>query len=166
MDKGTFAALLAAAALASCASGSSSHGAKPGRVGGPVPKWSLPSASGSTLSSQQFAGKPLYINFFATWCPPCNAEAPDINALQKKYASQGLQVVGVDEAEDTSKAQSFVKKFGLVYPAVADDGSLEDAFLVNGLPVHVFVARNGTIKQIRVGEMNASQIEASIRSIL
>lgn len=158
-------ALVLAAGLAGCAS--AHHGAgTPGRVGGPQPKWSLPSTAGSQLTNTSFAGKPVYMNFFATWCPPCNAEAPDVNAMQKKYGAQGLQVVGVDEAESMEKARSFVKEHDLVFPAVADDGTLEDAFLVNGLPVHVFIARNGTIQMIHAGEMSRAEIESAVRSLL
>jgi thiol-disulfide isomerase/thioredoxin len=157
--------LVLAAALAGCAS--SNHGTgTPGRVGGPEPKWTLPTASGTTLTSKTFSGKPVYLNFFATWCPPCNEEAPAVNAMQKKYAAQGLQVIGVDEAENAAKARSFVKEHGLIYPAVVDDGTLEDAFLVNGLPLHVFIARNGTIQMIHPGEMSREQIESAVRSLL
>lgn len=158
-------ALVLAAAFAGCSS--ANHGAgTPGRVGGPQPKWSLPATTGAQLSNTSFAGKPVYMNFFATWCPPCNEEAPDVNAMQKKYAAQGLQVVGVDEAESMEKARAFVKSHSLVFPAVADDGTLEDAFLVNGLPVHVFIARNGTIRMIHAGEMSRAQIESAVRSVL
>lgn len=113
-----------------------------------------------------FKGQPVYLNFFATWCPPCNDEAPGVNALQKKYAASGLRVIGIDELEDAKRAQSFVRKFGLTYPAVIDDGTLEDAYAVNGLPVHVFISRDGIIRQIKAGEMNKAQIEQSIRALL
>ncbi|HET7814677.1 MAG TPA: TlpA disulfide reductase family protein [Candidatus Baltobacteraceae bacterium] len=160
----TAVALVLTAALGGCAAHSGA--ARPGRVGGPVPKWSLQSTTGAHLTDASFAGKPVYMNFFATWCPPCNEEAPDVNAMQKKYAAQGLQVVGVDEAESMEKARSFMKAHRLDFPAVADDGTLEDAFLVNGLPVHVFIARNGTIQMIHAGEMSREQIEAAVRSVL
>jgi len=158
------AAAAAALILAGCAA--HTNAPKTARVGQRAPQWTLPTASGSRLSMSAFAGKPVYLNFFATWCPPCNAEAPDVNELQKKYASSDLRVVGIDELESAKQAQSFVKKYGLVYPAVVDDGTLEGAYLVNGLPVHVFIARDGTIKKIFAGEMNKAQIEASIRAVL
>ena len=150
--------------LAACAS--CSGGSKTARVGRPAPQWTQATADGHTLSMQSLTGKPVYLNFFATWCPPCNVEAPDVNALQKKYAAQGLQVVGIDELENADKARSFIAKYALVYPAVVDDGALESAYLVNGLPVHVFISRDGIVRQIKVGEMNKAQIERSIRALL
>lgn len=157
-------ALVLSGILAGCAS---HHAAgTPGRVGGPEPKWSLPTTTGEKLTQKSFAGKPVYLNFFATWCPPCNEEAPDVNAMEKKYGAQGLQVVGVDEAENVDKARTFVKEHNLVFPAVVDDGTLEDAFLVNGLPLHVFIGRDGVIQMIHPGEMSRAQIESAVRSLL
>ncbi len=111
-------------------------------------------------------GKPVYLNFFATWCPPCNEEAPSINALQKRYAADGLQIVGVDELENASKAAQFVRKYALIYPAVVDDGTLQTQYDVNGLPVHVFIDRKGVVRKIVPGEMSESQIAAAIQGIL
>ncbi len=159
------AALAAAtiAVLAACAGGAPSKLAK---VGSPAPDWTMPLSSGGNLSLASLKGKPVYLNFFATWCGPCNSEAPAINALQKKYAARGLHVVGVDELEGAKKAQAFRKKYALIYPAVVDSGVLQTQYSVNGLPVHVFITRDGTVQRIRVGEMTTPEIEAAIRSIL
>lgn len=159
----------AAAALALTLAACSSAGHAPSKVahvGEPAPSWTQPTASGGTLSLSALRGKPVYLNFFATWCPPCNEEAPDINALQKRYAPRGLQVVGVDELENAKKAAQFVRKYGLGYPAVVDDGTLGDQYRVNGLPVHVFIDRGGVVRKIVVGEMSKTQIAAAIEAIL
>ena len=165
--RATITMLLAALVLSAC----STHAAGPGasslaRVGQPAPNWTQPTASGEKLSLDSLHGKPVYLNFFATWCPPCNEEAPDVNALQKQFAHQGLRVVGVDELEDAKKAKQFVEKFGLVYPAVVDDGTLQTQYNINGLPVHVFINRQGVIKKNKVGEMSKAEIAASIKAIL
>lgn len=159
------AAVCAAAAVSACSAGAHT-GSQSAAVGRLAPSWSEPTSSGAKISMDSLRGKPVYLNFFATWCPPCNEEAPDINALQKKYAKQGLQVVGVDELENAKKAESFVRKYALVYPAVVDDGTVGDPYAVNGLPVHVFITRSGVIKKIFTGEMSKAQIESDIRSIL
>lgn len=165
--RATFAMLLAALAFSGCSvrvGGSGASGVA--RVGRPAPDWTQSTANGSKLTLSSLRGKAVYLNFFATWCPPCNDEAPGINTLQRKYANDGLRVVGVDELENQKKAASFVRKFGLVYPAVVDDGTLESQYEVNGLPVHVFIDRTGVVKRIVVGEMSQSQITIAIRSIL
>jgi cytochrome c biogenesis protein CcmG/thiol:disulfide interchange protein DsbE len=162
-----FTMLLAALALGACSTHAGASGASStARIGQPAPNWTQPTASGTKLSLASLRGKPVYLNFFATWCPPCNEEAPDVNALQKQFAPRGLQVVGVDELENAKKAKQFVEKYALVYPAVVDDGTLNSQYNVNGLPVHVFIDRSGVIRKIKVGEMSKAEIAASIRAIL
>ena len=134
--------------------------------GVPAPAWSDPLSSGGMFASASLAGKPVYLNFFASWCPPCNAEAPSINVLYKKYRARGLQVVGVDVLENAAKAQGFRDKYHLAYPVVVDSGQLRKAYNVNGLPVQVFIGSDGTIRQIVIGEMEPAAINAAIKSIL
>lgn len=157
-------AVLTACSAAANSSTSSSAGVA--RVGHPAPSWTEPTSSGSRLSFSSLQGKPVYLNFFATWCGPCNEEAPDINALQKQFASRGLQTIGIDELENAEKAAQFTQKFGLVYPAVIDEGTLQGEYAINGLPVHVFIDRHGVIRKMVAGEMSKAEIAAAIRSIL
>lgn len=152
-------------ALSACSAAATS-GTRFAAVGRIAPDWSEPTSTGARLSMGALRGKPVYLNFFATWCPPCNEEAPDVNALQKQYGALGLQTVGVDELENAKKAAQFVHKFGLVYPAIVDDGALQSQFNVNGLPVHVFIDRKGVIRKIVTGEMTKSEISAAIKTIL
>jgi peroxiredoxin len=165
-------ALLAAAALATLAacSGHSSAGcaqdAATGKIGCPAPAFTEPTADGGTLALTSLKGKPVYLNFFATWCPPCNAEAPTINALQEKYAARGLHVVGVDVLENAAAARKFRDGHHLIYPALVDSGTLRDQYDVNGLPVHVFIDRTGVVKNIVVGELTPADMDENIRRIL
>jgi thiol-disulfide isomerase/thioredoxin len=108
----------------------------------------------------------VYLNFFATWCPPCNEEAPAINALQRQYAASGLQVVGVDVLENAKKAAQFRREHQLLYPAVVDEGTLRDQYNVNGLPVHVFIDRQGIVRKIVVGELSAADMRTDVERIL
>ncbi len=159
--------LLGALVLSACSTHATGSGASSvARIGQPAPQWTQKTASGDSLSLASLRGKPVYLNFFATWCPPCNEEAPDVNALQKQYAANGLQTVGVDELENSKKAQQFVKKYGLVYPAVVDDGTLQSQYSVNGLPVHVFIDRKGIVRKIVVGEMSKTAIDSALKTIL
>jgi peroxiredoxin len=136
------------------------------RVGEPAPNWSEPTAPGGSLSLASLRGKVVYLNFFATWCPPCNEEAPAIDALQREFGSKGLQVVGVDVLENAGKAASFRKQHNLSYPAVVDDGTLRDEYQVNGLPVHVFIDRSGVVRKIVVGELSAGDMRANVLRLL
>ncbi len=164
------AALLAA--LAGCGRGTGTRGGSPpgassiAEVGQNAPRFSDPLSTGGTLDSASLRGKPVYLNFFASWCPPCNEEAPTINALQKEFSKDGLLVIGVDELENAADANEFREKYGLVYPIVVDSGELEDQYGVYGLPVHVFIERDGVVKEIETGEMTRPEIERAIKSIL
>lgn len=165
MTKSRVAILLALTLLGGCAGHAAGGG--PARVGSPAPNWNEPTASGSALSLRSLRGKVVYLNFFATWCPPCNDEAPALNALQKRYAARGLQIVGVDELESAAKARSFVAKYGLVYPAVVDNGTLQAQYgIYDGLPVHVFIGRHGVVRRIVTGEMTGKEMADEVRLLL
>jgi cytochrome c biogenesis protein CcmG/thiol:disulfide interchange protein DsbE len=137
------------------------------RVGQPAPAISLPTVDGNTLTLASLRGKPVYLNFYATWCPPCNDEAPVIGKLSTKYKARGLTVLGVDELENPVKAKQFLTDHHLPYTAVVDaDGVAGKDYGAIGLPVHVFIDRSGIVKTFRQGEMNPDEIETAIKGIL
>jgi cytochrome c biogenesis protein CcmG/thiol:disulfide interchange protein DsbE len=137
------------------------------QMGKPAPDFTLPTIGGKTLSLASLRGKPVYLNFFASWCPPCNEEAPSIGKLSDKYKAKGLNVIGVDELESADKGQGFLTKHHLTYTAVVDaDGKMGHDYGTLGLPVHVFIDRAGNVKLLRNGEMTPAEIEDAIKSIL
>jgi cytochrome c biogenesis protein CcmG/thiol:disulfide interchange protein DsbE len=134
--------------------------------GDAAPAFTLPRLSGGTLAFSSLRGKPVYLSFFATWCAPCNDEAPSIVSLENKYRSRGLVVLGVDEQESVAKTKTFTSKYHIPFKVVIDDGPMGKDYGVLALPVHVFVGRNGKIDTYRLGEMSPSEIEAAIKKIL
>jgi cytochrome c biogenesis protein CcmG/thiol:disulfide interchange protein DsbE len=138
------------------------------QVGKPAPALNVPSIDGKTVALDRLRGKPVYLNFFANWCGPCNAEAPSIRDLRLKYAKRGLTVVGVDELDPPGQAAAFVKKYQAPYEVVGidDSGSAGRSFGAIAMPVHVFIDKNGIVRTFRIGEMNAAQIETAIKGIL
>ena len=112
------------------------------RAGGHVARFVRGSASASGYEGQliapgdfavaDYAGKPLVVNLFGSWCPPCNAEAPDLGTFAKE--NPGAQVVGI-ACEDTQEAaEGFMTQYGLTYPMVLDDGSLVSEFGITAYP--------------------------------
>jgi cytochrome c biogenesis protein CcmG, thiol:disulfide interchange protein DsbE len=168
------AAIVVVALLAGCGGGSGSHNGaaqdaqapQVAHIGSPAPDWSEPEAGGGTLALSSLKGKAVYLNFFASWCPPCNEEAPAINALQKKYGPRGLQVVGVDVLENEASAEKFRNEHRLLYPALVDSGTLRDQYDINGLPVHVFIDRSGVVKNIVVGELSPAEMDENVQRII
>ncbi len=161
-------AIAVACSTAACGRQGADSTASPqtARVGSPAPNWSEASVPGPRLSLASLRGKAIYLNFFATWCPPCNEEAPSIDALARTYASRGLQVVGVDVLENGRKAAAFRSEHRLTYPVVVDQGDLRDQYQVNGLPVHVFIDRSGIVRKIVVGELSPAAMRANVDRML
>ena len=136
------------------------------RPGDAAPAFSIPSARGGALSFAAYHGKPVYLNFFASWCDPCNQEAPVILSLSQKYRAKGLIVVGIDELEDAQKALGFAKKYHWPFPIGLDGGDLERSYGIIALPVHVFIGRDGKVSTYRLGQMQPGDIEDAIKKIL
>ena len=138
------------------------------QVGKPPPAFSLPSPNGKPVALDGLRGRPLYVNFFASWCGPCNAEAPAIGKLRAQYAKRGLRVLGIDELDRPGEAQVFQRKFGNPYSIVAidEDGAIGKKYGAIGMPVHVFIDRRGVVTTFRVGEMSAVEIETAIKDSL
>jgi cytochrome c biogenesis protein CcmG, thiol:disulfide interchange protein DsbE len=136
--------------------------------GQPAPALSLPSPDGKKIDLASLRGKPVYVNFFASWCGPCNEEAPSIGKLRAKYAQRGLQVVGIDELDAPGQAAAFQKRYANPYSLVGidDSGVTGRSFGAVAMPVHIFIDRNGTVRTYRIGEMNPAQIEAAIKGVL
>lgn len=136
------------------------------RVGQPAPDWTQALIPNGTLSLRSLRGKVVYLNFFATWCPPCNEEAPWIAQLQQRLGARGLQVVGVDVLESAAKGEQFRTQHRLDYPIVSDDGGIRDQYQINGLPVHAFIDRKGVVRSIVVGELSAAAMQAHVEPLL
>jgi thiol-disulfide isomerase/thioredoxin len=119
---------------------------------------------GQTISTASLSGKVTIINFWATWCPPCRAEIPDLVALQEKYRDQ-VQVIGISQDEESA---DFVKRFAAAqhinYPIVMSTPELERIFAgVYALPTSFIVDREGRIVQKHVGLLNPVTTEFEAR---
>jgi cytochrome c biogenesis protein CcmG, thiol:disulfide interchange protein DsbE len=135
--------------------------AAPPKTGAPAPAFSLPViANGNgSLSLQSLRGHAIYLNFFASWCVPCKQEVPYIGKLSKEYAKHNVVVVGVDELEPADKAKQFAVQYHLPYRVTIDDnGDVGGSYGLIGLPLHVFIERNGTVAAYKVGEISEQQL--------
>jgi peroxiredoxin len=133
-----------------------------------APDFTLTALDGKTMKLSDLRGKAVLLNFWATWCEPCKVEMPWFVDLQNKYASQGLQVVGVamDDASP-SEISSFAKKLGVNYPVLI--GKEEVGAQYGGieyLPSTFYITRDGKILDHVFGLVSKSEIETNIQKAL
>lgn len=137
------------------------------RVGYLAPDFELKDYQGSPVKLSDFKGKPVFINFWATWCPPCRAEMPEIEAAYRKYKSQGLVVLGIDAREDNSTVGKYVADGGYSWTMLMDyNGDTIATYGVAAFPTSFFVDREGFIRFSQVGGMDKRGLEDRLAKIL
>lgn len=134
-------------------------------AGGKAPAFSLTSTDGSRVSLASLAGKPLVINFWATYCPPCRAEMP---LLQKRAGPQsGVQLVLIDEGDSRQAARDFLDSLGIHQVALLDsDLSVGRAYGAIALPTTVFVRADGTIAARHIGQLDDGVLATQISNLV
>ena len=144
---------------------------RPGGVGGSQAITLTAAASGPPPRVDQpapdFRGQPVWINFWATWCPPCRAENPDIQEVYEANKGDGLVVLALDIGEDTNTVRGYVKRTSLTY-TVGLDQSTEIAarYRIVGIPTHFFVDRDGVLREWRIGSMSKKTMEKKVAEIM
>jgi thiol-disulfide isomerase/thioredoxin len=135
---------------------------------GPAPDFALQSLEGQTMKLSDFRGKAVLLNFWATWCAPCKIEMPWFVELQKQYASQGLQIIGVamDDAS-TKDIADFAKEMGVNYPVLLGKEAVGEAYGgVQFLPENFYIDRSGKIVDRAFGLKGRAEIEDEIKKIV
>ena len=147
-------------------------GMTPKLQGKAAPAFSLVDLSGKKVALADFKGKPVLINFWATWCGPCKIEMPWFEEFNKKYAGQGLVILGV-AADDASKTliTSTSQKLGVTYPILLKDDKVEDAYGgVSYLPESFYVDKTGKVMLETAGLNDDAggkdEIEANIKKLI
>jgi DsbE subfamily thiol:disulfide oxidoreductase len=138
-------------------------------VGAAAPAFTSKTLDGASVQLSQYRGKPVLLNFWATWCAPCKDEMPLIQHASSTYKTQGLTVLAVNyqETNRTSMA-AFMRNVGARFPAVFDPaGQIASEYGVNvGLPVSIFIDRSGKVSFIQVGQMSNAVLQQHLQPIL
>jgi cytochrome c biogenesis protein CcmG/thiol:disulfide interchange protein DsbE len=136
-------------------------------VNRPAPDFSLTTFKGTTISLEDLRGKPVVINFWASWCPPCRIEAPLIERTWRAYKNRGLIFLGINIQDRKEDALNYIREFDITYPNGPDPtGEISIDYGVSGLPVTFFVSRNGEVARRWVGAIEKSVLISSIQEIM
>lgn len=125
------------------------------QVGSVAPDFELRDINtGKTVTLSQLRGRPVWVNFWATWCPPCAQELPEMQKLYDRYRDSDLALLGVDVQENEEAVREFTKgKFDWTF-LLDTDGKVVDRYLVGGLPTHFFIDKQGIIRAIYLGALS------------
>jgi cytochrome c biogenesis protein CcmG, thiol:disulfide interchange protein DsbE len=144
---------------------------------GSAPTFEIKTFEGETIRLADLRGKPVVVNFWASWCVPCRDEAPALQAMWEKYREQGLVVLGVDYVDTESEAKKFIAEFGQTYPNGPDVGTqISSKYKITGVPETYFITRDGKILQGKdatgralgnyIGPVPARVLEERIQKLL
>jgi thiol-disulfide isomerase/thioredoxin len=132
-----------------------------------APGFALTDLNGQSLTLAQFQGKVVLLNFWATWCAPCQVEMPVFAAWQRKYGPQGLQVIGISMDDEAGPARSLAARLKLNYPVAMGDERLGARYGgVLGLPLTLLIDRNGIVRARFQGETDLKPIERQVAALL
>ena len=137
------------------------------KVGAVPPDFSGVTADGTPISLSDYAGKPVWLTFGASWCPDCRVEAPDIEAAYQANKDKGLAVVGVFISESAADIAGYASRAGLSFPITVDQQeAIAAAYRTMGVPTHFFIGPDGKVREVRIGALSKDDMARSIAAIM
>lgn len=129
--------------------------------------FTLPKLGGGEVTLSSYFGQAIFLNFWATWCPPCREEMPAMQRVYDRYRQDGLVILAINFQEDAETVQAFVDELGLTFPVLLDrNGEVTMLYQVIGLPTSYFINREGRIHRIRIGAMTEDFMVQTVEEIL
>lgn len=139
-------------------------------IGHPAPDFTVSlwtSGASQKLHLADLKGKPVVLNFWASWCDNCQLEMPALEQAAKQYQAQGVVFVGLAYDDTAAHGKPFLQKYGVTYPCGPDsDGSISVNYGVTGVPETVFIGRDGRIVSHTAGGLDASWIDGGVQGIV
>jgi thiol-disulfide isomerase/thioredoxin len=139
-------------------------------VGQPAPQFTLPTLQQDKPTAlKQYAGKVIYLDFWASWCAPCRTSFPLLNKMHEKLKAQGFEVVGINLDEDKANAEKFLKEFPVSFTVLRDaKGEWSDKFVVESMPTSFIIDKQGVVQNIHHGFASADikELEEKVTQLL
>ena len=163
MHKRLLLVVLLAVFILGCSKGDSGQG-----LSGGAPDFTLPAVDGSMVSMSDYSGKVILVDFWATWCPPCQEMIPVLSKLHKKYSDKGLVILGVSLDKDgLGVLGTFVHENMIPYKVVMGDNRISNAFGgVSSIPTLYMVDREGRLVRKLTGYHSYNQLEEQVKKYL
>lgn len=138
-------------------------------VGSLAPDFSLTAIDGQSVTLRDFTageGRPVVLNFWATWCPPCRVEMPYFENVNTLYDGR-IAVLGLNQAESAATIGDYARQHGLTYPLLVDeDMRVNNLYGVLNLPTTIFIDRNGVVREVLIGTISQGVLEDRIKNLL
>ena len=136
-------------------------------VGDLPPDFTAKTWDGKTVSLSDYAGKPLWLMFGASWCPDCRSEAADVEAAYVKYQPKGLALLAVFISEPATDIGGYAQRAGLTFPIAVDANTrIASSYQTLGIPTHFFIGADGRIREIRIGALQPSDMDAAVAALV
>ena len=133
-----------------------------------APQFELRDVNGRTVRLSDYQGKVVLINFWATWCPPCRAEMPDLVRRQREYRAKGLHIIGITyPPENKDRVRRFARSLKVNYPIILGTRQLKARFSSDeDLPLTIVIDRDGKVRDIIVGILLPREFDEKIKPLL
>jgi thiol-disulfide isomerase/thioredoxin len=136
-------------------------------VGQAAPDFTAQTPESKSIKLSDYRGSPVALNFWATWCGPCQVEMPELENASKKYAGNHFVVLGVDAGESADRVKSYVADLGISFTTVLDsDGSIVDLFEIRAFPTTIWIDAKGIVRAKHLGPLTADYIDRYVADLL
>ena len=136
-------------------------------LGTPAPAFEITGFTGNTINLEKHKGKPIVINFWASWCMPCQKEAEDLENVYKFFKNRQVQFIGIASDDKEVDARKFIEEYKITYPNGMDENKdVSKKYSVLTLPITFIIDRDGKIAFKKIGKIDEDRLKKEIRKVL